>query len=237
MRTQLVLSCEHAGNRVPERYAGVFKRHDPVLNTHRGYDIGALDLAQTFGEVCDVRPHLHEITRLLVDLNRSLNSPSLFSEYIEDFEEADRKELVRRYYHPHRNRVEKAVRDYISEGKKVVHLSVHTFTPVMDGVRRKADVGLLFDPSRKEEKLFCRDWKKAIRRILPDLSVSYNYPYKGTMDGFSTYLRDRFSDSVYLGLEMEVNQKFPRHMEKEKWNELQEQLAQSFSGVLRGDTE
>lgn len=232
MRTRLVLSCEHAGNKVPERYSGVFKRDSPVLETHRGYDIGAHELARTFGEVCGVEPHLHNVTRLLVDLNRSLNSPSLFSEYVRDFEKEDRKELVQRYYHPHRNRVEESIRDYISDGDRVVHLSVHTFTPVLDGVKRKADIGLLYDPSREGEKLFCREWKEAILEALPEISIRYNYPYKGTMDGFSNYLRERYSDSVYVGLEMEVNQKFPRNLSPDRWKDFQRRLAGSLKETL-----
>jgi hypothetical protein len=36
--------------------------------------------------------------------------------------------------------------------------------------------------------------------------VRRNYPYRGTADGFTTYLRRQFSARKYLGIELEVNQ-------------------------------
>ena len=37
----LVLSCEHAHNRVPARYRHLFDAE--LLESHRGYDLGALE--------------------------------------------------------------------------------------------------------------------------------------------------------------------------------------------------
>ncbi|MDZ7771349.1 MAG: N-formylglutamate amidohydrolase [Balneolaceae bacterium] len=235
MEAQLVLTCEHAGNRVPERYTDVFRNDAPVLETHRGYDIGALELTQAIAEACEVEPHLHTVTRLLVDLNRSLHNPTAFSEYVRDFEQEDRSELVRRYYHPHRNRVEEIIRSLLARGEQVLHLSVHTFTPVMRGEERQADAGLLFDPSRALEKDFCRAWKASILRKRPELRVRYNYPYRGTMDGFSTALRRRYGPAEYMGVELEVNQKFPQQGDPAGWKKLREDMGQSLKEALRNE--
>lgn len=235
MPLRLVLTCEHAGNRVPERYSGVFQQDAPVLETHRGYDIGALELSRSIGDACGTEPHLHTVTRLLVDLNRSLRNPAAFSEYVRDFEKEGRNELARRYYHPHRNKVEEIIRSHIQEGERVLHLSVHTFTPVMNGKERKADVGLLYDPTREPEKRFCHAWKEALLRAFPELAVRYNYPYKGTMDGFSTYLRKQFGPGEYLGVELEVNQKFPQGDAPVGWDKLQEGMGEALREVLGND--
>ena len=42
---RIVLTCEHGGNDIPETYKKLFP-NDDLLKTHRGYDIGALDLFQ-----------------------------------------------------------------------------------------------------------------------------------------------------------------------------------------------
>ena len=34
-----------------------------------------------------------------------------------------------------------------------------------------------------------------------------NYPYRGTSDGLTRYLRKRYADRDYCGIELEVNQK------------------------------
>jgi predicted N-formylglutamate amidohydrolase len=88
-----------------------------------------------------------------------------------------------------------------------VHLSSHSFTPALDGVARDADIGLLYDPRRAGERALCRHWRSALARHAPALKVRMNYPYAGTADGFTTYLRRRFPGHGYVGIELEVNQR------------------------------
>src|SRR5690606_10753315 len=99
-----------------------------------------------------------------------------------------------RYYYPHRNSVE----DVISKlTKPVLHLSIHTFTPVLDGKERSVDVGLLFDPDRTAETEFCGRFLDGLELMLPGMRIEFNEPYKGTDDGFTTYLRTKFVDRDY----------------------------------------
>jgi predicted N-formylglutamate amidohydrolase len=93
----------------------------------------------------------------------------------------------------------------IAHGEKVLHISVHTFTPVLNGKIRETDVGLLFDPSKALEKDFVRIWKFNLGRFSPALKVRFNYPYLGRADGFTTYLRKKYPRN-YMGIELEVNQ-------------------------------
>jgi predicted N-formylglutamate amidohydrolase len=89
----------------------------------------------------------------------------------------------------------------------VIHLSIHSFTPELSGVVRDADIGLLYDPARRYEKKLCREWRKKIITINPAIGrVRMNYPYRGTSDGFTTYLRKKMKGS-YLGIEVEINQR------------------------------
>jgi len=98
-------------------------------------------------------------------------------------------------------------RDAIAAGHRVIHVSSHSFTPVLDGVVRDADVGLLYDPARKAEAAFVLRWKTALESHAPDWRIRRNYPYTGTNDGLTTYLRTRFPDHLYAGIELEINQK------------------------------
>jgi predicted N-formylglutamate amidohydrolase len=85
---------------------------------------------------------------------------------------------------------------------------VHSFTPVFYGVERQAEIGLLYDPRRSNERLFCAEWRNLLQRSSSNnlFRVRMNYPYKGTADGFITSLRKIFSNSYYIGIELEVNQ-------------------------------
>ncbi len=89
----------------------------------------------------------------------------------------------------------------------MLHISVHSFTPELNGEVRTADVGLLFDPARPAEEEFCSNFRRLLLQQNDDLNVKFNYPYLGVDDGFTTYLRQKFPQ-LYLGIELEINQKF-----------------------------
>lgn len=95
-----------------------------------------------------------------------------------------------------------------AKGLATLHIGVHSFTPVLDGVVRGADVGLLYDPARPGERAFCLRWQQALRSLAPALAVRRNAPYRGASDGLTTWLRRAHPGSVNLGLELEMNQKF-----------------------------
>ena len=89
---------------------------------------------------------------------------------------------------------------------KVIHLGIHSFTPVLNGVEREADVGILYDPSRPAEAALAETLIKSIHEFYPQLSIRRNYPYLGKSDGLTTTLRQKFG-TAYVGLEIEINQK------------------------------
>jgi len=204
----LVLSCEHGGASVPSPYRCLFdgRAARAALRSHRGSDLGALSLARSLQRSFHVPLHASVVTRLLVDLNRSLGHPQLFSEFTRSLDSAERAALLERHYFPHRNHIESWIEAQVRRGKRVLHVAVHSFAPRIDGRLRKADIGLLYDPSRPGEKALCEAWKNAIQVIDPDLRIRRNYPYLGKSDGLVTHLRKCFGARRYMGVELESNQ-------------------------------
>ncbi len=215
---KVLLTCEHGGNAIPPEYNFLFNGKEELLNTHEGYDIGALELFQELRNIADIGFYA-ETTRLLIDLNRSINHKKLFSSVTRALPEAEKQKIIKAHYTPYRNQVEQLVEDFISAGRSVLHISVHSFTPVLDGEERTAAIGLLYDSKRKEEQSFCRKWKKELIAADNTVTVRYNYPYLGTADGFPTYLRRKFTHKDYFGIELEVNQKYNQQHGKE-WQHL-----------------
>jgi len=68
----IVLSCEHAGHRVPAAYRALFRGHASVLKSHRGWDPGALDLARAIVVACNAPLLANTTSRLIVECNRSI---------------------------------------------------------------------------------------------------------------------------------------------------------------------
>jgi predicted N-formylglutamate amidohydrolase len=201
---RLLLTCEHATNAVPRAYARLFRGHAGVLATHRGYDLGAHDVARALARALGAPLFAGRVTRLLVDANRTPGHFALFSPWSRDLPEAERRELMARFHAPHWKRVRAAA---LPRGTaRVVHVGVHSFTPVWNGTPREIDVGLLYDPARPIEADFCARWADALRRADPSLRVRRNAPYRGISNCLPTALRRELPASRYLGLELELSQ-------------------------------
>ena len=94
----------------------------------------------------------------------------------------------------------------VTQGRRVIHIAVHSFTDNLDGEIRNAEVGLLYDPARPGERALCRRWEQILRDLEPTFRVRHNYPYRGDADGLATWLRKEFTDPQYVGVELELNQ-------------------------------
>lgn len=226
---KLVVTCEHAFHKIPKEFARLFAGAEAVLHSHRGYDPGAFDLYDALSELADFS-RATETSRLLVEVNRSVEHQNLFSEFTKKLSSEEKEKLLREFYFPYRNSVEEKIAEFIEEGHEVWHLSVHSFTPVMQGKVRNADIGLLYDPSRQPEKIISAEMKKILLEQRPDLKIRFNYPYLGIADGFTTYLRRKFPKN-YAGIELEVNQKLVEHNRMPGW--LKSAVFSSINGVLK----
>jgi predicted N-formylglutamate amidohydrolase len=147
-------------------------------------------------------------TRLLVDLNRSPDASDVFSEFSLELADGPRISLLHRLHAPYRESVLKQLVHRTQADGRVIHLSIHTFTPRINGRWRPIDVGLLFDPERDGEASLCDRWRKAIGRSMPRLRVMANQPYAGTDDGLTKWLRAQFNSKAYVGIEVEISNRY-----------------------------
>lgn len=215
---RILITCEHGGHRIPKPYQALFKGHAAHLETHRSYDPGALETARTMADRLSAPLYAADTSRLLVDLNRSIGHPALFSSLTQTLPAAQKEALLAEHYFSHRNPIEQKIGALIAAGRTVLHIACHSFTPVLNGRVRTMDVGLLYDPHREPERLLCRRWRQRIMTQHPDVGVRCNAPYKGVSDGLATHLRKRFAEG-YLGIELELNQR-TFHQGPEAWRQL-----------------
>jgi predicted N-formylglutamate amidohydrolase len=202
----LIITCEHGGSAIPRPYRVLFKDQRELLASHRSYDLGALGLARRMAARFDAPLYAAVTSRLLVDMNRSIGHPHLFSAFTRSLPEKDKQHILREYYIRHRDPIETAVRQRIALGAGVVHIACHSFAPFWDGRIRGMDVGLLYDPHRPDEHRLCAAWKKSLTDIYPTGRIRRNAPYKGVSDGLATYFRKHFAQG-YAGIELEMNQR------------------------------
>jgi len=213
----LILTCEHASNKLPAAFKKVVPAE--VLKTHRAYDIGAVQVFRKL--VKFAKPEFYcegKFSRLFVDLNRTITNKSAFSNYLRNNENA--KAQATAYWNEYRATIEKFVQQNIGKDSRgnsgksaenkeaeIIHLGIHSFTPVLNGKVRNTDIGILYDPTRPQERAYANVIKAEIKRLYPAMKVRFNYPYKGSSDGLTTTLRKKFGPR-YVGIEIEINQRF-----------------------------
>jgi predicted N-formylglutamate amidohydrolase len=207
---QLLVTCEHASPAVPKEL-GDLGLSRAVLRSHRGWDPGALGIAEAIARAFAVPLHVGQWSRLVADLNRSEDHARVVAARVDgelvpgnQLDKAALAQRLARFWRPYRQQAETAI-TAAARRSRVLHLSVHSFTPQLGGVVRKNDIGLLCDPQRPLEVAFCESLKTQL--VARGLSVRRNFPYFGDTDGFTTHLRARLPVRSYLGIEIECNQR------------------------------
>ena len=171
---RIVLTCEHASNRIPAPYA--WPDADRwLVHTHWAWDPGAAHVARMLAKRFGAPAVLSRFSRLLVDPNRDLESETLFrhvaddrrvelNHALSDEEKAHRIEMLYKPYHD-------AVDAMVAAHDAVV-VSVHSFTPTYEGQPRSVEVGVLHDSQP--------ELGQAVRRALePYYDARDNEPWDG----------------------------------------------------------
>ena len=204
----IIISCEHANNFIPEAYSILFSPYKDQLNSHLGFDRGALELANfLYNNLADqFTCHIFcaQASRLLIDCNRSLQHRTCFSTITKLLPSTIKQNIIAQYYMPYRMAITQQIAAYLNTSRPVIHLSQHSFTPNLNGVVRNTDIGLLYNPHSRSEKELVHIWMKRLK--LSPFKTRLNYPYTGTSDGLTTTMRKLFKNISYIGIEIEVNQ-------------------------------
>jgi predicted N-formylglutamate amidohydrolase len=228
----VMISCEHAGNDVPAEYRELFAHAGDELESHRGFDRGALDAALRLSGMLACPLYHTSVTRLLVECNRSEGHADLFSRFTRLLPDDEKQRILATYYHPHRSSIRQQVEMWTGRGRPVVHIGVHSFTDEWPPQDRDFEVGLLFDPARVWETEICARWADEINVLWPQIRVRANEPYLGVDDGLTTAMRDRFPGIAYAGIEVELRQGF---LLAEPAAEVAWVLGSSLGSVLTAD--
>lgn len=203
----LLISCEHATYAIPAKEKFWFSASQDILRSHSGWDIGAEKVASGLAGKWKAPLIKGQHSRLLIDLNRTNTHPTAFSSFSRGISDSEKKRIIENYHRPYWKQLRDAVRAVLKKSDCVLHIGVHSFTPVFQAYKRPTDLGLLFDPSRDLEFELCQKWRKEVRSISPGITAHLNRPYRGTGDGLITAFRKEFSAKRYIGVEIEMNQR------------------------------
>ncbi len=155
-RAPVLVLCDHARNAVPS-WIGDLGIPDDALNSHIGYDIGALWMAQHIARRAEARAVFSGYSRLALDCNRPLSRAGLIPEVSDGvpipanvgLSREQTAERIEKIFLPYHFAVTEELGRFAAEGVEPVVLSIHSCTHVMDNFQRPWSIGIAHSPDER----------------------------------------------------------------------------------------
>jgi predicted N-formylglutamate amidohydrolase len=203
--------CDHASRRFPRSLGDLGL--DPVARrSHLAFDIGAGRLTRGLATELQATAVLAGYSRLIVDCNRDLLDADAFLEFGDgvavpgnrNLTEAQRTARAAALYWPYHRAIEDQLRRLKSTGSSPAVISIHSFTPVLNGVSRPWEIGVLWDADTRIAGLMIEGLQQA------GFIVGDNEPYSGKAP--QDFTVDRHAETAGLAhVGIEVRQDLVRN--------------------------
>lgn len=179
-RAPLLFICDHAARFIPRALQGL-GLDEAALTRHIAWDIGIAEVTRLLARKLDAPAVLSHFSRLIVDPNRQLDNPTLIPEISDgtvvpgnrDLNSSQRRARVETFFKPYHGAIAARVDAMQSAGVTPVLISMHSFTPVLHGLQRPWEIGILWN---RDPRLPV----PLIQRLRAEgLTVGDNEPYSG----------------------------------------------------------
>lgn len=180
-----MILCDHASNALPESY-GTLGLPTAELKRHIAWDIGAAAVTRHLSAALDAPAVLTRVSRLLIDVNRGEDDPTLIMRLSDGaiipgnrhLDDAEREARIARWYRPYDDAIARTIAKVADAGRPPVIFAIHSFTESWKGVPRPWHAGVLWERDRR----IAMPLLAALRRE-GDLVVGDNEPYPGQYEG------------------------------------------------------
>ncbi len=200
----ILLVCDHASRRFPASL-GTMGLDPAARRCHLALDIGAGALTEQLADSLGVTAVLCQYSRLIVDCNRQLMDPGAFLEFSDgivvpgnrNLHQADKDKRANEIYWPYHEAVTGQIERISALGISPVIISIHSFTPVLNGESRTWEMGVLWDQDRVTAEIFVHDLRAA------GYLVGDNEPYSGKAP--QDFTLDHHAESIglpHVGIEI-----------------------------------
>ena len=172
--------CDHAAPGLPPGY-GTLGLGAELFRAHIAYDIGAAVVTRALAAGFGGPAVLGVWSRLLIDLNRGPDDPTLIMKLSDgsiipgnrELSETERARRIEVFHAPYH----RAIAEQIARLGQPVLISLHSFTPQWKGKPRPWEVGVLWD---KDGRLA----RPLMARLAgAGFAVGDNEPYSGALEG------------------------------------------------------
>ncbi len=197
---RFLILCDHASNAIPPEYDQL-GLSDEALASHRGWDIGAANIAKLIANRLGCPAVLAGFSRLLIDTNRGLDDPTLIMQLSDGEIISGNAKLtpappcpqwqkrVKLFYKPYHDQIRHRLAYAQAANIVPIILSVHSFTPVWNQKKRTMPAAVLWD---KDDRLL-----QHIHRNMKVLQASKNTKFQGTLGDNQPYSGRLKNDTLY----------------------------------------
>ena len=184
LRNQILIIADHASNYLPKKN-NKLGLTNAFLNQHIAFDIGIKELSLDLSNQLKCRVIQGKYSRLLIDLNRDLDDPTVIPEIVDrkiipgniGLSKSELRLRIKKIYNKYHHEIDQTIKN-----KKVkVILSLHSFNPIFKNKRRTLEFGILSNEDKNLSSIIINQLK------LQKLNVGDNKPYRGNLIGDSMY--------------------------------------------------
>ena len=200
----ILLVCDHASCRFPAVLGDMGL--DPFARRcHLAIDIGAGVLTERLAQSVGATAVIAQYSRLVVDCNRELMDPGAFLEYGDGIvvpgnrhlTQADKDRRANAIYWPYHRAIDEQITRLRARGPAPAFVSVHSFTPVLDGAARNVQMGVLWDKDQRLADVFLEQLRSA------GYLTGDNEPYSGRApQDFTVDHHAEEGDLPHVGIEV-----------------------------------
>jgi len=203
----VLLVCDHASNRFP-RSLGTMGLDYLNRVSHIALDIGAGAVANALAENLGATAVICQYSRLIVDCNRELVDDSAFLECSDsvdvpgnhDLQESEKERRASEIYWPYHNAIKDQIVRLKKHGIDPVVISIHSFTPVINGNDREWEIGVLWDKDSVTAEIFLT------KLVESGYLVGDNKPYSGKdAEDFTIDFHAESDGLPHVGIEISQN--------------------------------
>ena len=200
----ILLICDHASRRFP-RSLGTMGLDPFARRCHLALDIGAAQLTEALADSLGATAVLCQYSRLIVDCNRQLMDPGAFLEFGDgvvvpgnrNLHREDKEQRAEEIYWPYHGAIDAQIARLRGLGVEPLFVSIHSFTPVMNGEARTWEMGVLWDTDRPTAEFFVNGLREA------GYLVGDNEPYSGKApQDFTIDHHAEAADLPHVGIEI-----------------------------------
>jgi predicted N-formylglutamate amidohydrolase len=180
-KAPLILFCDHAGRAVPKQL-GDLGLSAAFFDKHIAWDIGIGDLGRHLSALLDAPLLLCGYSRLVIDCNRHLDDPTSIPQISDQIEipgnrglsVQQRQQRAAEIFTPYHQALDQLTDAKLAAGQRPVLLSLHSFTPLMNGFQRPWHIGILWNKDARLPMPLMRRFAAE-----PGVVVGDNEPYSG----------------------------------------------------------